>query len=299
MVSGAVPTDKSCKSISAGTSVVSPLISIVVATYNSTATLQQCIDSVAQQTHPLKELIVIDGGSKDGTVELLEANNRKVSYWISEPDYGIYNAWNKALLRARGEWICFLGSDDFLWDTHVLARISEQLGVLPASIRVVYGQNMLVNGNGGSLYPMGASWDTVKGKFLSGMCLPHPGLMHNRSLFEQYGPFDESFRIAGDYEMLLRELKYAEALFISNLIVAGVRQGGISSHPDSALLVLSESRRAQRMHGQRLPSVLWLQSVIKVYLRLLLWHLLGERVARRVLDLGRRMFNQPRHWTKT
>lgn len=279
--------------------VVSPLISIVIATYNSKATLQQCIDSVTQQTYPHKELIVIDGGSKDGTVEVLKANASKVSYWLSEPDRGIYHAWNKGLARVGGEWICFLGADDIFWDSTVLVQISEQLKVLLAGIRVVYGQNMLVNGNGVSLYPMGASWDTVKDKFWAGMCLPHPGMMHHRSLFEQHGKFDESFRIAGDYEMLLRELKHAEAKFIPDLIVAGVRQGGISSHPSSSLRVLSEARRAQRMHGQRFPPLLWMWSMVKVYLRLLLWNVFGERVGRGVLDLGRRMLDQPKHWTKT
>ena len=277
----------------------SPLISIIVATHNSKTTLQQCIDSVAQQTHPLKELIVIDGGSRDGTVELLESNNQKISYWISEPDRGIYHAWNKALPCVRGEWICFLGADDFFWDVNVLVRIAEQLRVLSPSIRVVYGQNMLVNEKGENLYPMGESWDTVKVRFWTGMCLPHPGMMHHRSLFVEYGPFNESFRIAGDYEMLLRELKHANALFIPNLIIAGVRQGGISSRPNAALSVLSESRRAQKMHGQRFPSLLWLQSVLKVYLRLLLWHLCGERIARSALDRGRQLLGQPKHWTKT
>jgi len=279
--------------------VVSPLISIVIATYNSKTTLQQCIDSIVQQTYPHKELIIIDGGSQDGTVDLLQAGQQKVTYWVSEPDRGICHAWNKALPRARGEWICFLGADDFLWDATVLARIGEQLGVLPPSIRVVYGQNMLVNERGETLYSMGESWDKVKGRVWTSMCLPHPGMMHHRGLFEEHGPFNESFRIAGDYEMLLRELKHADALFIPNLIIAGVRQGGISSRPDAALSVLSESRRAQRMHGQRFPSLLWLQSVLKVYLRLLLWRLCGERMARRALDLGRQMLNQPKHWTKT
>jgi glycosyltransferase involved in cell wall biosynthesis len=261
--------------------------------------LSHCIDSVAGQAYPYKELIIIDGGSSDGTVQLLEANTQKISYWSSEPDRGIYQAWNKALLRARGEWICFLGADDLLWDATVLARISEQLRGLSPSIRVVYGQNMLINGRGESLYPMGAPWQTLKGKFRTSMCLPHPGMMHHRSLFEQHGPFDESFRIAGDYEMLLRELNHADALFIPNLIVAGVRQGGISSNPSSALLVLSEARRAQRIHGQRFPPLPWMWSMIKVYLRLLLWNVFGERLARSTLDLGRRMLDQPRHWTKT
>lgn len=278
---------------------VGPFISVIVATFNSVETLGCCIDSVAQQIYPDKELIIIDGGSKDGTVDLLEANNPRIRYWVSEPDRGIYHAWNKALPRASGEWICFLGADDFFWDTHVLTRVCKRLRVLSPSIRVVYGQNMLVNDRGEHLYPMGASWATVKDKFLAGTCLPHPGLMHHRSLFEQHGPFDESFRIAGDYEMLLRELKAAEAAFIPNFIIAGVRQGGISSKPDSALLILSETRRAQRRHGQRFPPLFWVWSVIKVYVRLLLWRVFGERVARSALDLGRQMLNQPRHWTKT
>jgi glycosyltransferase involved in cell wall biosynthesis len=278
---------------------MSCLITIIIATHNREGTLQQCIDSVTQQTYPHKELIAIDGGSKDGTVELLKANSQRIRYWISEPDRGIYHAWNKALPRARGEWICFLGADDFFWDAAVLMRVSEHLRNLSPKIRVVYGQNMLVNDRGEHLYPVGASWQTLKGKFRTSMCLPHPGMMHHRSLFEQHGMFDESFRIAGDYEMLLRELKQADALFIPNLIMAGVRQGGISSNPDAALRVLSEARRAHRMHGQKLPSLPWLRSVIKVYLRLLLWRLLGERVGRSALDLGRQMFNQPKHWTKT
>ena len=146
---------------------------------------------------------------------------------------------------------------------------------------------------------MGESWATVKARFLAGMCLPHPGMMHHRSLFEQHGTFDESFRIAGDYELLLRELKQADALFIPDLLIAGVRQGGISSKPDSALLVLSESRRAQRMHGQRRPALLWVWSMIKVYLRLLLWRVFGERMTRSALDVGRQLLDQPKHWTKT
>ena len=278
---------------------MSCLITTIIATHNSAATFQQCIDSVAGQTYPYKELIVIDGGSTDGTVDMLKANRQNIAHWVSEPDRGIYHAWNKALPKARGEWICFLGADDFFWDRSVLTRISEEVRTLSLSIRVVYGQNMLVNARGENLYPMGASWETLKRKFQTCMCLPHPGMMQHRSLFEQHGTFDESFRIAGDYELLLRELKHANALFIPNLIIAGVRQGGISSNPDAALRVLAESRRAQRMHGQRFPSLLWIWAMIKVYLRLLLWRLFGERVGRSALDLGRQMLNQPKHWTKT
>jgi glycosyltransferase involved in cell wall biosynthesis len=122
-----------------------PLISVIVAIYNGKATLQQCIDSVAQQTYVTKELIIIDGGSTDGTVDLLKANSGQISYWISEPDHGIYNAWNKGLAKAKGEWICFLGADDFFWDAQVLERMAAQLIMIPPDIRVAYSQIMLLN----------------------------------------------------------------------------------------------------------------------------------------------------------
>lgn len=262
--------------------------------------MQQCIDSIAQQTYPDKELIIIDGGSTDGTVEVLKANVHNVVHWISEPDRGIYHAWNKALPWAHGEWICFLGADDHFWDEHVLTKMAEELAKLPAEIRVVYGQIMLLNGGGERLYAVGKPWEGLKQPFLKSMCIPHPGMMHRRSLFAQHGGFDESFRIAGDYELLLRELKTADAAFIPNLVTVGMRQGkGESSHPAATLRVLQETRRAQRMHGQRLPSRSWLFSVTKVYLRLLLWHVFGEPIARKTLDFGRRLMGQPAYWTRT
>lgn len=275
-------------------------MSVVVATYNNKSTLQQCIDSVAQQTYPHKELIIIDGGSKDGTVQLLEVNRQKIRFWISEPDRGIYHAWNKGLARAEGEWICFLGADDLFWDEHVLTRMAGELAKLPPDIRIAYGQIMLLNGSGERLYAIGQPWERVKERFLKSMCIPHPGLMHHRSVFEQHGGFDESFRIAGDYELLLRELKTADAVFVPEFVTVGMRQGeGASSRPASTLRLLHETRRAQRMHGQRFPSSSWCFSMLKGYLRVLLWCVLGELVARKILDLGRRILGQPAYWTRT
>ena len=75
----------------------SPLISVIVAVFNGAKTLRQCIDSVDRQSYLNKELIIIDGGSKDGTVDIIKNNQGKIAYWVSEPDRGIFNAWNKAL----------------------------------------------------------------------------------------------------------------------------------------------------------------------------------------------------------
>lgn len=278
---------------------IPPLISVIVAVYNGAETLQQCIDSVARQRYPNTELIIIDGGSSDGTVDALKANQEKIAYWVSEPDGGIYNAWNKGLARAQGEWICFIGADDYFWDTEVLEHVAAQLLTVPAGIRIAYGRIMLLNSRGEPLYPIGEPWPIVKQRFKQSMCIPHPGLMHRRSLFEQHGYFDESFRIAGDYELLMRELKTGDAVFMPDLIVIGMRQGGISSDPVNSLTALRENRRVQRLHGQRLPGWRWLAGMAKVSVRLLLWRLIGEQAARRMLDSGRRLLGLPAFWTKT
>ena len=277
----------------------SPLITVIVAAFNGAKTLQQCIDSNAHQSYPNKELIIIDGGSNDGTVDLLKVNNEQIKYWISEPDKGIYNAWNKGLLQAKGDWICFLGSDDYFWDARVLERVAEQLEKFPLDIRAAYSQIMLLNNDGEALYPIGEPWGKIKDRFKHVMCIPHQGVMHRRSLFGQHGKFDESFRIAGDYELLMRELKTGDAVFIPDLISVGMRQGGISSDPANTLVTMREFRLAQQMHGQRLPSLIWLVAMARVYVRLLLWRILGEGVTRKVLDLYRRMRGLPSYWTKT
>lgn len=275
-----------------------PVITIIIAVYNGAKTLQQCIDSVAQQTYQYKELIIIDGGSKDGTVDLLKINQEHISYSISEPDQGIYSAWNKGLVQAQGEWICFLGADDYLWDVQVLEKMAERLVLVPSNIRVAYGQIMLLTSSGDSLYTVGEAWGKVKERFKHEMSIPHPGLAHHCSLFELHGEFDESFRIVGDYELLLRELKSGDATFMPNLIVTGMRQGGISSNPKQALTILYEVRCAQLKHGEKLPSRLWLMAVMRVYIRLLLWSILGEKLTRKLLDVGRGMMGLPAYWTR-
>ncbi len=277
-----------------------PLISIIVAVFNGAGTLQQCIDSVTQQTYPHKELIVIDGGSKDGTPDLLNANRDKIAYWISEPDSGIYNAWNKALMQAKGEWICFLGADDYLWDAQVLERMAEQLAKIPPEIRVAYAQIMKLSVDGKELDTEGEPWPKAKERFRQQyMTIPHPAVMHRRSLFEKHGRFDESFRIAGDYELLLRELKTGDAVFIPGIITTGVRAGGISMHPGNTMKALRELGRAQRMHGQLLPGWFLLKAMGREFSRKLLWGVLGDSLARKLLDLRRRIKGLPPHWTKT
>ena len=275
-----------------------PFISVVVSVFNSGATLQQCIDSLSKQTYSAWELIVIDGGSKDCTPQILQRNSAQLSYWVSEPDRGIYHAWNKGLLRARGEWICFLGADDYLWSPNVLERIAPVLTKAYPPSRIVYGQVAVVNLEGEEISRAGVDWQTARKRLQQIMCLPHTGLMHHRSVFDTHGRFDESFRIGGDYEMLLRELLQGDAVFISNLVVAGMRHGGVSSDPAGSLRMLREFRRAQRMHGLRKPGWHWLAAYARAQLRVWLWRMLGSRLGAYVFDFARLISGKKPYWTR-
>jgi glycosyltransferase involved in cell wall biosynthesis len=243
-------------------------------------------------------LIIIDGGSKDGTVEILEENGDKINYWLSEPDRGIYNAWNKALSLTKGEWICFLGADDYFWNAQALERMSVELQKVPTDVCLVYAQTMLLGDDGEALFPAGEPWEKIKGRFRQALSLPHQATMHRRTMFERNGQFDESFRICGDYELMLRELITADALFVPNLILTGMRYGGISSNPGNSLAVLREMRVAQKKHGRKTPGIFWVVSYMKVCARILLLRLLGKDRSSVVLDLGRRFTGQRPFWTR-
>src|SRR5437588_11520414 len=111
-----------------------PLLSIVIGVLNNAATLGRCIESVLAQDYKNRELIVIDGGSTDGSLEIVREHAAKLAYWESKPDRGGYHAFNKGLQKASGEWIYFLGSDDYLWALCVKARQSINLRGTEATI---------------------------------------------------------------------------------------------------------------------------------------------------------------------
>ncbi|MCI0356543.1 MAG: hypothetical protein L0099_16145 [Acidobacteria bacterium] len=113
-----------------------------------------------------------------------------------------------------------------------------------------------------------------------------------------HGPFNESFNDGGDYEMLLQELRSAEALFVPGIIVAGYQFGGGSSTQRNALKNLQIVRKAQRLNGIHFPGLLWYASAVRTLLRVALWQVLGERTAKRVLDWGRALLGKPAFWTR-
>jgi glycosyltransferase involved in cell wall biosynthesis len=227
-------------------------ITIIVAVYNGSRTLSRCIDSILFQSYPNKELIIIDGGSSDGSVNIIKDNSDDIAYWESKEDRGIYHAWNKALFHATGKWICFLGSDDFFWKNDVLEKMIPSLRIAEIKdIRLVYGRVASINKMGKVQNMLGVPWDKTNSIF-SHQIPPHPGLLHHEHIFRDHGLFDESFRIAGDYELLLRELKTRDAMFVQDVIVVGIQYGGVSCNIVNLWKLIYEDILARKKHGLKL-----------------------------------------------
>jgi len=112
-------------------------ISIIIVTYNAASTLQACLDSVYRQKYPALKIIIIDGNSTDGTVDIIKANINKIYYWKSEPDTGIYDAMNKALKQVTGQWVYFLGADDELYDdfSKLALELEDNKAIYYANVR--------------------------------------------------------------------------------------------------------------------------------------------------------------------
>jgi len=267
-----------------------PLISVIVAVYNGAKTLQRCIDSVSGQTYPNKELIIIDGGSTDGTIEIIKSNQDKIAYWKSEPDNGIYNAWNKALDQSKGDWICFLGSDDYLWKSSVFEEIMpHMIKAESQGIRMVYGQVARVTEDDEISCIDGFSWEnTWRSIIIDGIgTFTHQGMFHHRTLFELYGMFDESFKIAGDYELLIRVFKEGgNAIFVDGLIVTGMQVGGITAN---CITLVKENARARKNNRLRVITIPWLISYAWAICYPFLNYLIGEKNVRYLVNSGKRL----------
>ncbi|MFN5955811.1 MAG: glycosyltransferase family 2 protein [Dolichospermum sp.] len=272
--------------------------SVIIAVYNNVQTLQRCIDSFASQNHENKELIIIDGKSIDGTVDIIRNNHTNITYWESEPDRGIYHAFNKGVSHATGEWIIFLGSDDYFCNSDVLSNVAEKLALNSNSVRLVYGRVAMVSAKGEVLQIMNKSWEKSKYNFLQFCNINHQGVFHHYSLFKEKGLFDESFKLAGDYELLLRELKDHDAYFLDDDIITYMQIGGVSTSPENYLKVYKEYDRARIKNGVKiLPLVLgWLFFIACV--RLMITKIVGNNISNKITDFYRKLTFRTKLWTK-
>jgi glycosyltransferase involved in cell wall biosynthesis len=245
-------------------------LSIVLATFNCADTLQDCLNSIAEQTVPDVEVIVVDGASTDSTLEIIKANREMITHWISEPDKGIYDAWNKAIQLGSGDWFYFIGGDDKLHANDSIARVMEQIRELPDETVIAYGSVCLTRMNG-STTRTGAEWDQIREDMHAQMCIPHQGAFHARALLDRFGGFDNTLEIAGDYKLIMQSLELAAPVFLVGIVVADQYAGGKSALRKHRTLALSEFRKVQVELGYPLSSA-WLWA----YAKGLLWLIMSR-----------------------
>lgn len=205
------------------------LISIIIATYNAGETVAKCLDSIIPQKTVQTELLIVDGGSCDNTIQIIREREDNIDYFISEPDNGIYDAWNKGIKISKGEWIMFIGADDLLKPDAII----NCLDVLRKTkninkIDYVCFKDDMVGYDGNYLRKLGKEpkWSHMK----YNMMAAHVASLHNKkNLFEKVGLYDLRYSICADYELLLRKREKLNYLYLPQYTMAEMREGGMST----------------------------------------------------------------------
>jgi glycosyltransferase involved in cell wall biosynthesis len=242
-------------------------VSIITVSFNSAKTIAETIESVLSQDFPQIEYIIVDGGSQDGTVEIIKQYQDRIDHWVSEKDSGMYDAMNKGIALATGDVIGILNSDDVYMNTHVVTELMELMQAKRA--QVVFADLILVDQDhpqkvlryydSGHFHP---------NKFKYGWMPAHPTVFVKRELYEAVGKFSTTYQIAADYEMLIRILAIQRAryAYLPKPIVR-MRSGGASTAGLSRNWILNqEIVRACKENGiysnmamllLKLPFKLW------------------------------------------
>lgn len=220
-----------------------PLISVITVCLNAAEFIDQTISSVLSQTYPNWEYLILDGGSTDGTVEIIRGYASRLAYWHSRPDRGQAHAFNLGLAQARGDWLLYLNADDFFWRTEVLEEIAPHLRS-HQDADAVFGQTIIVTREQDA---RPSPWRKVLGQpwrwqeFCWQDTIPHPSVFTNRRYFDRVGGFDETYRITMDYEIYLRGGKTLKVHYLP-LPVTAMRDGGVCR--ENVVNTFREGRRA-------------------------------------------------------
>lgn len=227
-----------------------PLFSIIIVVYNGAKTISSAIDSVLAQVFTNFELVIIDGGSSDNTVSIIKTYGSKIHFFSTEPDNGIYDAMNKGIAAAKGEYLYFLGSDDTLFNEQVLHQVADSINLQPADL--IYG-NVLMS-TSGQRYDGAFTYEKLLTKNIS-----HQAIFYKRTIFQQLGGYNLKYKLHADWDFNLTCFKNetVQKAYIE-LIVAHFTEGSTSSKPDKTFIqaaLLPAILQYQNSHQEFLRSI--------------------------------------------
>ena len=227
-------------------------ISIITVCYNSAATITDTIESVLAQTYPNIEYIIIDGASKDKTLDIILSYQNKIQKIITEPDHGIYDAMNKGIMLSTGDVIGFINADDFYPGPDIIEQVV--LAFKQSMVDAVYGDLCYVKSNDPKVVVRYWRSSLFKlGSFGRGWCPPHPTFFVRRHIYEKHGLFDLNITIAADVELMMRflEIHNISVQYLSIVLVI-MRLGGTTNRSlGNIIRQNTEVLRALDSHGLR------------------------------------------------
>ncbi|MEM4313251.1 MAG: glycosyltransferase family 2 protein [Thermoplasmata archaeon] len=226
------------------------LISVITVVFNGVDTIADCIKSVQSQTYPYIEHIIIDGGSTDGTLEVVERYSNKIAKLISEPDRGMYDAINKGLKFAGGDVIAILNSDDFYASDRVLEKVADVIKF--KNLNSCYGDIVYVDRNNtNKVVRYWKAGEYRDGIMRYGWHPPHPAFFVKKKIYDKYGYFNTNFKIASDYELMLRLLeKHKISTYYLPEVLVKMRIGGKSNSSLKNIIYQTlEDYRAWKVNG--------------------------------------------------
>ena len=270
------------------------LISIITVVYNGEKYLEETIKSVIDQTYDKVEYVIIDGGSTDGTLDIIKKYEDKIDYWVSEKDSGIYDAMNKGIDLATGEWINFMNSGDVFTTLDILAEIINS-NFSNKFYGVIFGYVKIVDKNRNWLgyrhpYKKFENCDLLKEN-----CVAHQASFTNRNIFKNIGKFSIEYKINGDYEFWLRAKKNNIYFKHIEKDIANFLCDGLSSHRNTYKISLKEKYRALVQNEFLTPNkakFLLINDLFKFKFKNFIRNILGERVSNLISQSNLKKTNQ-------
>ncbi|MDR1982122.1 MAG: glycosyltransferase [Tannerellaceae bacterium] len=205
-----------------------PTFSIITVTYNASRWLEETVLSILNQSYPHIEYLIIDGGSTDGTVDLIKQYAAGIAYWVSEPDKGLYDAMNKGLRKAMGDYVWFINAGDTLYSADTVQQIAGLLKKKKQCPDIIYGETMVVDAERKAVglrrlkAPKRLSWKS----FRMGMLVCHQSFIVKRSMAPL---FDLQYRYSSDFDWCIRCMKEAKTRFNTQLVLSNFLDGGVST----------------------------------------------------------------------
>lgn len=244
-----------------------PKVSLITVCLNSAKTLTDTIESIVAQSYQNLEYIIIDGGSTDGTLEIIRRHEKHISVWLSEPDNGIYDAMNKGIRMATGEIVGIVNSDDFLED-NALDVISTAY-IKNKQAEVIYGKARVIDDKAKISFIVRPPLD-LSGKKIYGMNIPHGGVYITKKCYEKHGLYNIKYSLAADHELMVRlATRDINFMYIDEILI-NQRLGGASSA--NFLKTINEYRIININNGQSYYKA-WMQyflTIIKTFIFFLL-----------------------------